>query len=250
VGLVGELLERAVRATPADDEDGTSGWWLRHSDGLLWWAGVALAHGPSDRLADRIVTAEQFFQAHGAVPRFQICGDCPAGLDAALAERGYRYECPMSVLTRRTAGNPPIYPAGMSGRIRTEPDNDWIGVLASTCPPDTDMDGETRRFAAVPGNQRFVTVYLDGAPAGVGRAVTDNGWTGVFTMATSPWARRRGVADAVLSAIGEWAAASGAPDVFLEVEKSNDVAHRVYLRAGFTHLADYHYRIGPVQTGR
>jgi ribosomal protein S18 acetylase RimI-like enzyme len=63
-------------------------------------------------------------------------------------------------------------------------------------------------------------------------------------MATSPWAHRRGFAHAVLSAIGEWAVAAGAPQVFLEVEKSNDAARRVYLDAGFAHLADYHYRVG------
>lgn len=76
----------------------------------------------------------------------------------------------------------------------------------------------------------------------VGRAVADAGWAGVFGMATLPEARGRGAAHSVLAALADWAGVHGADRMYLQVERDNVPALRLYERAGFTEVCGYHYR--------
>jgi ribosomal protein S18 acetylase RimI-like enzyme len=76
----------------------------------------------------------------------------------------------------------------------------------------------------------------------VGRAVVDTGWTGVFGMGTLPRARGRGTARDVLGALAGWAKAHEADRMYLQVERDNTQAQRLYERAGFSEVCGYHYR--------
>ena len=82
--------------------------------------------------------------------------------------------------------------------------------------------------------------------APLGRAVANDGWTGVFGMVTAPQARRQGAARLVLAAIACWAGEQGAPRLYLQVERSNTSAARLYEATGFTEIATYHYRVRDV----
>lgn len=246
VVLVGDLLERAARATPAAVEDRRSGWWLRHTDNDTWWSGAALAHGATDRLVRRIEAAERFYTELGAAARFQVCSDCPGGLDRSLAERGYRREAPISLLTAVTGvcAEPPARPE-ISVAVDATPGPDWLAVLRATSGPGTDVGYETRLLQRVGRPNAYVTVFAHDEPVGIGRAVADTGWTGAFTMVTIPEARRQGVGRLVLSAIAHWAQANDSPRLYLQVEQSNDAARRFYDAVGFTQLTSYHYRVQP-----
>ena len=246
MGLVGDLLERAAHATPAAVEDRRTGWWLRHTDNGTWWSGAALPHGAADGLARRIEASERFYAEHGAPARFQVCADCPDALDRSLAERGYRRDAPISLLTAVAEVRAESRPRpAISVCVDTSPGPDWLAVLRATSGPGTDVEHETRLLRRVGPLHVYVTALADGAPVGIGRAVTDAGWTGTFTMVTIPEARRRGVGRLVLSAIARWAQANDAPRLYLQVERSNDEARRLYDAVGFTQLATYHYRVQP-----
>src|SRR5256885_16853142 len=118
MGLVGDLLERAARATPAVVEDRRSGWWQRHNDNGTWWSGAVLAHGPADSLGERIDAAERFYAEREAEARFQICSDCAGGVDDALDEHGDRWDAPISLLTRGARGpQEGVGPCGMTNRL-------------------------------------------------------------------------------------------------------------------------------------
>lgn len=250
MGLVGALLERAARATPATVENRDSEWWLRHTGNDTWWSGAVLAHGPANGLTERVDAAERFYAEHAAPARFQVCVDCPTGLDRCLSERGYRRDVPVALLT--TIGTPikRYVPPGITVRVDTSPTPDWLAVLAATGAPETDVEHETRLLGRVAYPRAYVTILAAAEPVGIGRAVADDGWTGVFTTATTPPARRRGIARLTLSTIAHWATAHEAPRLYLQVERSNNAAHRLYQTAGFTHLTTYHYRVRPLSTTR
>lgn len=246
MNLTAELLERAARATPAVAEDRGSGWWFRHSDGNAWWSGAVLAHDASDdgRLAERIDAAEQFYAERDAAAQFQVCPGCPPGLDRALADRGYRRHAPISLQTMQVAA--PVEapkPPGLEVRVSARADPGWLAVLATGVGSRGRVDDEIRLLDRVGLLSAFVTVYDGAGPVAIGRAVVDSGWTGVFGMTTAPRARRRGAARLVLFAIARWAREQGAPRVYLQVERSNSAAYRLYAAAGFTELATYHYRV-------
>ncbi len=69
-------------------------------------------------------------------------------------------------------------------------------------------------------------------------------------MATSPWARRRGVARLVLATLAGWAEEHSSPRLYLQVAESNAAARRLYASTGFTPLATYHYRVRADGPGR
>jgi N-acetylglutamate synthase len=249
VGLVGDLLERAARATPPAMEDRAGDWWLRHSDNHTWWSGAVLAHGSADRLSERVDLAERFYAERGGVARFQVCADCPAELDGLLAKRSYRWESPISLLTASVSGSMQVHaPPGTAVRFETSLGTDWLTVLRETSAADTDVVHETRLLHRIDRPQVYLTALADGEPVGIGRAVADAGWTGIFNMATTPRARRRGVARLILSAIARWADAHGAPRLYLQVEQSNETALRLYGGTGYTQFATYHYRIQTTDT--
>lgn len=62
-------------------------------------------------------------------------------------------------------------------------------------------------------------------------------------MATLPRARGKGAARHMLAALAGWAGAHGARRVYLQVERNNAPALRLYEQAGFGEVCDYHYRI-------
>lgn len=257
MNLAGELLERAARATPAAVEDRGSGWWIRYTDGAAWWSGAVLAHDASDdgRLAERIEIAEHFYAERDAAALFQVCPGCPPQLDRMLADRGYRWDAPITLQTMDVARPVDARPApGLDIRIGSAPEAGWLAVLATTGAPGTVVENETRLLNRVGLRSAYVTVLADDEPVAIGRAVAEDGWTGVFGMATVPWARRRGAARSVLSAIACWAREQHAPRLYLQVERSNTAACRLYAAAGFAEVATYHYRVrdvdSPSQCGR
>jgi ribosomal protein S18 acetylase RimI-like enzyme len=81
--------------------------------------------------------------------------------------------------------------------------------------------------------------------AGAGFSVCERGWTGLYSIATASWARRRGVARAVIAELVGWAASQGARRVYLQVETDNDAALALYVSLGFRRSHGYHYRMAP-----
>ena len=101
-----ELQERAARALPAARTVERSGWLLRDAPGCAWWAATVLAHGEigARELSHRVSEVERFYAENGGVAVFQITPQVsPSGLDALLADRGYRSIGPISLQVATTA---------------------------------------------------------------------------------------------------------------------------------------------------
>jgi ribosomal protein S18 acetylase RimI-like enzyme len=81
-----------------------------------------------------------------------------------------------------------------------------------------------------------------GAPLAVGLGVAEDGWLGIFCLATTPAVRRRGLASALVDHLERWGATRGARRVYLQVEADNEPALRFYARRGFHVAHSYHYR--------
>ncbi|MFF5987631.1 GNAT family N-acetyltransferase [Prauserella flavalba] len=242
--VVRELQERAARALPAEHVERDGGWWLRHTRGASWWAGSVLPHGEPGDLASRIARAEAFYAERGATTRFQLSpGACPGGLDAALAARGYRRESPMSLRTAPVARVLAGTDGPLEVRVENRPGPAWFAVWHAVHGDGGDPRTERDLLARLRQPGGFACALHDGEVVAVGRAAADTGWAGLFGMATLPRARGRGAARAVLAALARWAASQGASELYLQVERDNDAALRVYEHAGFTEVCAYHYRV-------
>jgi GNAT superfamily N-acetyltransferase len=251
---VQELQERAAWAVPAAVQEMRNGCWLRHTDSAAtWWAGATLMHG-HERVRDlsaTIALAEDFYAAHGAPARFQVCPACPPELDDALARRGYHWTGVMSlqVTTAAHIGRRLSAP-GLRVDLEEHLDADWLHLLMAAQAPGADPGPEWRLLRRVDRPSVYATAHLSGRPIAVGRAVADTGWTGVFAMATRPDARRLGGASAVLLALADWAASKNCPHMYLQVTHDSGAARGLYRRAGFTEVCTYHYRTAAYRGSR
>jgi N-acetylglutamate synthase len=223
---------------------------LRHADSGAWWAGSVLPHSDV-ATPDRIRLAEEFYAGHGAPARFQISpGACPAGLDGALADRGYRIDCPMSLQSAPTAHVIARIPAGEQRiSLDDQPTEAWFQTWLAVHGGGGDPGPERDMLRRVARPTAYASVLAGMEVVAVGRAVADTGWAGVFGMATLPSARGAGAARQVLLALAHWAAERGAAHMYLQVECDNTAARRLYERAGFTELCRYHYRTSGRLTG-
>lgn len=254
MNLVRGLQERAARAVPASEVVDLAGWRLRHAPGCSWWVGTVLPHGEvgPDSLVQRIVKVESFYADRGALPRFQISPGCPGELDRVLAERGYRRECPMSL---QVAAIAEVAGLGGTGLLRVELDHrptaEWFDVWHAVnghgadphaCHVSHAFRAEWDLLGRIDRPAGYACALIGRQVVAVGRAVADTGWAGVFGMATLPDARGKGAARSVLAALAGWAGARRADRIYLQVERANRPALRLYERAGFTELCGYHYR--------
>jgi GNAT superfamily N-acetyltransferase len=245
--LVRGLQERGARALPPEQVEERDGWWLRHAPGRAWWAGTVLPHADASggELVRRVLAAEDFYAGHGAPAGFQISpGACPGELDSVLAARGYRRHSPMALQVAATAGVLERVPAGpLRVRVDDRPTRAWFEVWHAVHGQGGDLRPERDMLARVEQPSGYACALAGDGVVAVGRAVGDTGWAGVFGMATLPRARGQGAARRVLAALAAWAGAHEAGRLYLQVERDNVPALRLYGQAGFRDLCRYHYRL-------
>ena len=251
VALVRRLVGFAAGAWPAGRVEELDGWRLRANQGVTRRANSVLANVSGDRLplAEKLARVEAFYARERLPARYQLCpASLPAGLDDALAARGYRAVARTAVqvapLTAVLAGTPcgQADQVRMAGRL----EDAWFATYCRadgfSGPDAAGREDILRRIARPTG---YASLELNGDLAAVGLAVAEENWLGLFCMATLPEFRRRGAATAVLYALARWGERQGATGAYLQVMDDNAAARGLYARAGFTALYSYHYREAP-----
>jgi len=239
-----EIEDHALFAWPAADVEPDEGWFLRAMGGVSHRANsvwTARATGLRS-LGQRIARAESFYRARQLVPTFQVGTESrPLELDAELAARGYVVEAPVAVQVAESA-HVARGPCVVEVEVRDQLTDDWF-----------ELSGRRGRFASVHGIYRgllqrigeralFAAARVEGDVAAVGLGVRGSGWLGISSMFTSPAYRRQGAAGSILSALATHAA-SECRNIYLQVERDNVPARRLYHAAGFTDHHGYHYRV-------
>jgi ribosomal protein S18 acetylase RimI-like enzyme len=240
--------EIAARGWPAAEALRRDGWLLRHTPSLTRRrsnSALPLADHPDPALV------EDFYARRGVRALVQVSpAEERTGLDAELARRRWTREGRTDVLV---AGADAVLAAtapgeGLAAAARGEvtladrPDAGWIAAWAA-CEGRADAGEHARTVIA---RIEPPTAYARAADdLGVGMAVCERGWAGLFCVATAAIARRRGIASHVVHALTTWAVEHGARRLYLQVESTNAAAHALYGRAGFTRSHGYHYRAAP-----
>ncbi|GAA4537172.1 GNAT family N-acetyltransferase [Amycolatopsis samaneae] len=99
---------------------------------------------------------------------------------------------------------------------------DWTG------PGDTELRWRRRLSGSF-----NVLASLDGEPAGMASGMPKDDVVELISMWVAPFARGRGVGDALVVAVVEWAREHGAERVTLRVAPANRYAAALYRRHGF-----------------
>lgn len=245
ISLIEEL---AANAVPAEIVQELDGWRLRYNGGVTRRANSVLAarHGLAADLAGKLAAAETFYRRRGAGCRFQLCpASAPADLDTVLAERAYTRTTPTLVQTAPLAAL--RGPASHEALVSEQFDEAWLAAyVAGEGEQSPAKIAVRRRMLQLVGPPAgFAAATVDGQLAAVAFGVVERGWLGIFSVATRPDMRGRGLAGAALGALAAWAAGHRATNAYLQVMSVNGPALRLYGRLGFSTLYEYWYREAP-----
>jgi ribosomal protein S18 acetylase RimI-like enzyme len=236
-----ELL--SARTWRGTEEARLGDWLLRAGAGFTGRANSTLVVGrPPGPLDDAVAAVTAWYTARGLRPRAQVPRPGGEDADAALAAAGWTRDEDVLVLTAPLAALPA---PTVAVELAPEPDDAWL-------------TGYRYRGSALPPGARAVLLGADepvfaavrpAAPPApldaVARGAVAGGHLVVTALTVAERARRRGLATAVMAALGSWGAARGATSCLLQVAAGNAPALALYERLGFTEHHRYHYRSAP-----
>jgi GNAT superfamily N-acetyltransferase len=200
-------------------------------------------------LEEKLELVERLYAERGLPATYQICDAMqPAHLDDVLAVRGYdpcaHSQVQTASLRRLLQTLPPLqlFPH-FELEVAEEFDEAWFELYCRAEGLDGGAQGVRRTILAQIGPLHgFVTLRCAGAPAAVGLGVVENGWLGIFCMATLPEFRRQGAARGILRTLAIWARLYEAQRAYLQVMDDNAAGLGLYAAAGFQPAYHYHYR--------
>jgi N-acetylglutamate synthase len=219
------------------------GWLLRVSPGKARRARSINAHfGSTLPLARKIDYCERLYEQRDLPVLFRITPFLqPPELEATLMARGYEAFDTTFVQLMRLERPPETPDASEFVVTAPAPDvfADAVALLQGSSAQQRDAYFE--RLKESPLTTRALLAHVDGRPVGVGTIMLEDRLAGVFSMATAPDMRARGIASAILASLLTWAWEHGAAHAYLQVDGENQPALGVYRRFGFTTAYTYHY---------
>ena len=220
-------------------------WTLRAGGGFTGRANSCHAVGgpgvPTQQAAERIIA---YAAAHGIRPMAQVIEDSPE--EHALEDVGWvATHQPASVLVCRLADFLRARPAQPTMQLMERLEPEWEETFQRSRPNSADprivrmiLDGSPPRvFAAVAGER----VADHSELVAIARGHRSADWLGLASIWTHPDHRRRGLAAAMMAALGHWAARQGARYAYVQVATVNEPAIGAYTTLGFLHHHHYRY---------
>ncbi len=224
-------------------------WTLRRAGGFTRRANSCHAVGDPgmsiQQAAEQIIG---FAATHDIPPLAQVIEGSPE--ERALQRLGWvSTDQPTAVLTSRLADFLEGQPTEPVGEVTETLQTNWEEAFQRSRPNSADPDivrmilngNPPRAFAAVPGEAPELLA--------IARGHRNDDWLGVSSIWTRPDHRQRGLATAMIAALGHWAARRGARYAYLQVATVNEPAIAAYCGLGFDLHHSYRY-LAPTQSAR
>ncbi len=261
--LLSRIEDAGLNASAPPQQRWLDGWLLRTSPGKARRArcinAVAAGRLP---LEERLRLATAVFTEAGLplvmrITRFTQ----PAELDTQLADRGWtklddtRVMVNLALPARQTrsadapmpAPAPALAPAGLVWqRLGPEAYATAVGDMRGS--DKTQQQAHAQRLALSPvPYQGFVLSNAKGQVQACGQFVREAELVGLYNVFTRPEARQQGLAALLCERLLQLAVNEGATVAYLQVERDNHGARRIYQPLGFADAYGYHYRQPPAQ---
>lgn len=236
----------------ATEQSSLGDWLLRSAPCFTRRANSALPVGDPTLPLDRAIEfVERWYRARDQVPAFLVPG--PVDFDPAddevgapLLARGYVAGAGhdpgqhVHVMTAPLLGLPPLTEQSppVIADARLQPD--WLMTYGES---RTVVPGVTEGVLTGSRGQLFMSVRDDATrqTVGIARMAVHPGWAGIFGLWVRPEHRRRGIATAIVSAVGMAARDNNMPSLYVQVSADNAGAIDFWAGLGFTRHHDYTY---------
>ena len=216
-------------------------WTLRRAGGFTRRANSCHAIGdPGMSIKQAAEQIIGFAVVHDIAPLAQVIEGSPE--ERALQRLGWvGTDQPTAVLTNRLADFLEGRPAEPVAKMTEALQPNWEEAYRRSRPNSADRDivrmilngNPPRAFAAVTAQgPEFVAIA---------RGHRNDDWLGVASIWTRSDHRRRGLATAMMAALGHWAARQGARYAYLQVATVNEPGIAAYRRLGFVPHHSYRY---------
>ncbi|MFD5464880.1 GNAT family N-acetyltransferase [Kitasatospora sp. NPDC127059] len=239
-----ELQRTAGRGWPGVEQEALGAWTLRAAAGFTQRANSVQALGdPGMPLPGALAVVRDWYAARGLPALVEVV--TPGTADELRPLLGP----PRSPTTVRTAPLAALARTGAGhGRVRLSrtADDGWLSLYGKLS-EDPAVRAAARHVLHGGPSVWFATV--PGAPGqpplAIGRCVIDGPWACFGAIEVQPYARRAGLATAVMAVLAARAAEEGASGAYLQVEAGNEAAIALYDGLGFTTSHTYHYALLP-----
>lgn len=226
--------------------------WLAWREPLGEWT-LRRAGGFTRRANSCHAVGDPGMQIHQAAERiidFAVINDIPPlaqVIEGSPEERTLRRlgwvstDQPTAVLTSRLADFLEGRPAESVVKITETLQPSWEEAYQRSRPHSADRD--IVRMILIGNPPRAFAAVTDQGPdlIAIARGHKNGDWLGVASMWTRSDHRRRGLATAMMSALGHWAARQGARYAYVQVATINEPAIAAYRRLGFVPHHSYLY---------
>lgn len=244
--LLARIEDAALTASQPREQAFHDGWLLRYANGKAKRARSVSLLGPGIRPLDaKLAYCERFYASHALPVLLRLTPfSQPAGVDAALADRGFRAFEDTRVMVAAMAAVPA---AGVADPGLLEVDRarfgDALVALHGLDPARAAV--ERARFAHSFGDAIHLLALDGGQPVACGSAVVDDDLVGLFGMVTAATHRARGLATRIVAELLRRAHGRGCTTAYLQVEAGNAPARHIYGKFGFRDGYAYWYRLPP-----
>jgi GNAT superfamily N-acetyltransferase len=214
------LDELAANAWPAPVQQQLEGWKLRAAGGLTRRANSVYTSGVMPQFPNWLQETRHFYARQGLPVRFQVSDGSPPELALLLDELRYSMKAhtQVQVASARIVAERATWSEGISVIAAPSLEESWLRAFIRVEGHDPAWTEHYRAIMSAIGPAvRFVQAAWGDETVGVGMAVSERGWTGLFNMATAQEMRGRGVATAIISDLARWSLERGAGRLYLQV---------------------------------
>jgi ribosomal protein S18 acetylase RimI-like enzyme len=241
VAAISRIERHSAQAWPAPYVTQHYGWELRRSPQLASRRVNSLnAVSPEPgRFAEALAEAQSICDAAGTACHVRLVSVAADEAKQHLRASGLSGAAETTVKTIALDQDFPVDPrVSVDQRLSDE----WLDTYLQA-----DQHDEAERaalkaaLATVNGQQGFAIAHIDGLPQAVGRGVVQDGYLGIYQIATLPHARRKGLGSAIVTALMKWGKQHAAQTAYLQVVSTNLPARALYRRLGFAPFYSYDY---------
>ena len=244
--MIQRLEELSINAWPATQTLLYDGWVLRLASGYTRRANSVNPLYPSTLDVDqKLETCRSFYRSRGLPLIIKLTSAVyPSNLDGLLAERGFQHEALTSMQTLDLNGLGPCGEGRGSLLLYPGFSEDWLDdFYRISQSPGTNRAAHRAILQNLIQDAAYCTLRVGGQAAACGLAVLEDGYLGVYDVATHPEYRRQGCALRVMQNLLSWGKERGARSAYLQVMKNNPPALNLYARLGFREQYVYWYRV-------
>ncbi|MBD3917290.1 GNAT family N-acetyltransferase [Paenibacillus sp. PR3] len=204
--------------------------------------------GDQNDWAGKIGAVERMYAMQGLPSIFKMTDEPRLSLlDQQLSVNGYEKEGATAVLT--CSLGQVAEPAKQTVEMTMQPTARWLARYAEMSGSSKmDMAIMQQMLARIEKPACFVILYEGDQDVACGYAVLEDGYTGLYSIVTSPAYRNQGYGEQLVLNLLKWAKLSGASEAYLAVVQDNAPAVRLYSKVGFTDAYRYWYRLKSAAT--